>query len=380
MTVFVVRLSSGFDEAGILALAMSISNFVFPIAEYRLRTLQVTDIRGVMTSRHYLGLRVVTSLTALIIGSVYSLVTTSLAAASVIVVYLVSQIVATYLEGFHATEQVAKRMDYIGISYILQGAGGLAAFLVGFVLFDTLFAAVVLYTIANIFVALVYDVPRAKRFGSIRPMLRGTKPALTLLRLLPLATVNTALSVVTLVPRQYLSAQLGQEALGIYASVAAPAVIIQACAGYLYTPLLGHLVETFMTDRRRALWLLGKIALLFAGLGIVAATVFWIAGDFLLSALFGADILSHTDLIQPVVLFSLITAFVWFFNDLLLGLRDYLGCLCGGLIAVGTTLVITPSVTEHYGLNGPSAAGVIASVVTLAVMTGFLARHFNSYK
>lgn len=377
MTVLVVRLSTGFDEAGVLALAMSISNFVFPIAEYRLRTVQVTDVRGEATSREYLGLRILTSLAAVIIGIVYSLATTSVSSASIIIMYVVSQVLVTYLEGFHATEQVAKRMDYIGISYILQGAGGLIAFVVGYILLANLRGAVLLFAVANIIVAIAYDIPRAKRFGSIRPTIRWTKAGLTLLKLLPLATVNTALSVVTLVPRQYLSAHFGEDALGIYASVAAPAVIIQACAGYIYTPLLGHFVETFMTNRGRALRMFGQVALLFVALGLLAAAGFWIAGDWLLSMLFGADILPHTDLIQPVLLFSLITAFVWFVNDLLLGLRDYLGCLLGGLVAVAATLVITPAVTDHFGLNGPSIVGIVASVVTLAVMGVFLARHFG---
>ena len=46
ITIAVVRLSHGFDAAGALSLAMSISNLVAPFADFRLRTVQVTDVRG----------------------------------------------------------------------------------------------------------------------------------------------------------------------------------------------------------------------------------------------------------------------------------------------------------------------------------------------
>jgi len=68
ITIAAVRLSSGFDTAGVLALAMSISNLFVPIAEYRLRTVQVTDVRGEHTARQYLGMRVLSSAAAVVAG------------------------------------------------------------------------------------------------------------------------------------------------------------------------------------------------------------------------------------------------------------------------------------------------------------------------
>ena len=50
-SVLVVRLATGFDAAGMLALAMAIANLVNPIADFRLRTVQVTDMTGERTSR-----------------------------------------------------------------------------------------------------------------------------------------------------------------------------------------------------------------------------------------------------------------------------------------------------------------------------------------
>ena len=377
ITIAAVRLSSGFDTAGVLALAMSISNLVVPIAEYRLRTVQVTDVRGEHTARQYLGMRVLSSAAAMIIGAVYTLVTSKLSLFLVITVYCASQVIATFLEGFPATEQRHMRMDYIGISYLLQGGGGLIAFIVGISLLDSLLAAVSLLTLITLVIAVAYDIPRARRFGSIRPVIDWRDAGLTFARLFPLAMVTAALSVVTLVPRQYLDTHLGSEALGIYASVAVPAVIIQASAAYIYTPILGRLIELLTTRKRKALTLLARILALFIGVGALAAIAFRIAGEWFLTLLFGVQIAPYTYLIQPALVLSLITAFVWFANDILLGLRDYLGCFLGGVVAAAVTVLITGPFTRIFGLNAPSAVGIAASASALVLMGWFFARDYS---
>ena len=377
MTIAAVRLSTGFDTAGILSLAMSISNLVFPIAEYRLRTVQVTDVRGEHTSQEYLGMRLIASAAALGAGAVYTIATTNAGAFLVIMTYTFSQLVVTYLEGFHATEQRRMRMDYIGISYLLQGIGGLVAFCLGIVLFNSLLAATLLLTAVNIGIGVFYDIPRARRFGPIRPEIRWRDATPTFIRLFPVAMVNTALSVVTLVPRQHLSDVMGADALGIYASVAVPAVIIQATATYLYTPVLGRLIELMMTDKPRAAALLARICMFFIAVGAASCLAFWVAGDWLLGLVFGSDILPYAYLVQPALLLSLITAFVWFTNDILLGLRDYVGCLLGGVAAAGITVAITSPLTRQFDLNAPTVVGIIASVIALLVMGLFFVRDYR---
>ena len=181
----------------------------------------------------------------------------------------------------------------------------------------------------------------------------------------------------TLVPRQYLDSHLGSEALGIYASVAVPAVIIQASAAYIYTPILGRLIELLTTRKRKALTLLARILALFIGVGALAAISFRIAGEWFLTLLFGAQIAPYTYLIQPALVLSLITAFVWFANDILLGLRDYLGCFLGGVVAAAVTVLITGPFTRIFGLNAPSAVGIAASASALVLMGWFFARDYS---
>ena len=96
-SVLVVRLAAGFDAAGMLALAMAIANLVNPIADFRLRTVQVTDVTGERSSREYVGLRSVLSVVAFAVGVVYSLATTSYDVLPVISLYLVYSLATNFI-------------------------------------------------------------------------------------------------------------------------------------------------------------------------------------------------------------------------------------------------------------------------------------------
>ena len=66
LTVLVVRLSDGLEYAGNLALAMSIANIFVPFAQYRMRTIQVSDVSHSFSAGDYLGFRFLTVIAALI--------------------------------------------------------------------------------------------------------------------------------------------------------------------------------------------------------------------------------------------------------------------------------------------------------------------------
>ena len=87
-TILVVRLSSGYDAAGALSLAMAISNVFAPIAWFSIRSYQVTDVQNKTTSREYVAFRLVTIVLAFCITLVYTLCTTELNVIPVVLVYL----------------------------------------------------------------------------------------------------------------------------------------------------------------------------------------------------------------------------------------------------------------------------------------------------
>lgn len=377
VTIAVVRLSSGFDANGALTLASTVSSLAMPFAEFRLRTLHVTDVDDERSSREYIGLRVVTSFIAFLLGVVYSLLTNSVSSLPVVTLYLVYSIFTSFIEGFHAIDQRHRRMDYIGVSYILQGVSTLAVFCLGLWLTNSLEVAVGLMALAVLAVGLLYDIPRTRRFEVLRPEIVWPVVTRTLISLLPLVLAQVASSAVLAIPRQELARSMGDEALGIYASIAAPVVVVQMGAAYVYGPLMGEFAESFQRDKRAGLRLLGKTVLAVLALSTVLSVALLFLGKPILWLMFGERVLPYISLLQPTIVCTVITAFAWFFNDLLLALRDFKAAFIGNVAAVLVTLVSSSWMVHTFEMNGVSWAGVAAYSAAVLVMGAFFLRDYR---
>lgn len=367
ITIAVVRLSSGFDAAGALALSMSIANLINPFADFRLRTLQVTDVREERTSGEYIGLRLFTSVLAFSIGLVYSFITTSSQSLLVVALYLVYSLITNFIEVFHAIDQRHMRMDYSGQSYILQGLSNLLAFSAILWWTNSLIWAVIGLGVTTTAVLLLFDIPRTSRLERLSMSISAPAIA-SLTKLLPLVFAQVAASAVLTIPKQYLEAQLGSEALGIYSSVASPALIVQMGATYVYSPLMGEFAEKLAHDKRSALVLLRRTVLAILGVTAAASLLLVIIGRPLLVFLFGTGISEHVGLMQPALLCTAITAFAWFMNDLLLAARDFGASFLGNIVASIVTFLGSQSFITRFGMNGVSWIGVLAYSTSVALL------------
>ena len=69
MTILVARLL-GFNQAGIFALSMSLSNIFFCIAVYGMRSYQASDVSDKYSDRVYILSRIITCIIALLICAI----------------------------------------------------------------------------------------------------------------------------------------------------------------------------------------------------------------------------------------------------------------------------------------------------------------------
>jgi len=370
ITIIVVRLSTGYDAAGVLALAMSVNNLVAPFADFRLRTVHVTDVRGEHSASEYMGMRLLCTALCFVVGSIYAVITCALDAFPSIALYLLASLAANIIEGLHAVDQRHNRMDYIGISYIMQGISNLLLFSVVFGVTGSLELSLLSMFIATSLILLLFDIPHAGRLEIVRPALKLHDAIATLVGLSPLVMAQVLSSGVLTIPRQYLSSSMGAAALGIYASVASPAAVVQMGASYIYSPLLGSFAKDFRDDLSAAFRLLAKTSAAVAAVGAGCALLLLLLGDWVLALFFGSDIVQYSYLLQPAVLCTLITAYTWFMNDLLLTLRDYRACFTGSAVSIVATLICFKFMVDTFGMNGVSWTGVFSyalSVVTLFI-------------
>lgn len=378
ITILVVRLSDGYEAAGALSLAMSVYNIFAPLALYRMYTYQVSDVKRENTAGEYFSLRILTSLVALACCIAYAAATCSPQSLAAIFLYALFKIAALLIDVLHGVDQINKRMDYIGKSLILQGAFSLAAFCIVFPLTKSLEWSLAGMAVSTVIVGIFYDYPRSRHFERIRIGISRKKALHLLVYCFPIVIAAVACGAAPSIPRQVLAFMNGESMLGVYASVAAPVAIIQMGASYLYNPLLSIIAEHFAkNEKRELLALIGKVSLGIAAIGVVCAIGFEIFGAWLLELIFGPTIVPYTYLLLPIIASTIISAFVWFLNDLLVALRCFKGSFVGNIVAAAIAVPASYFFVAAWDMNGVSFTSIVAYTAGAAIMILFVVRLFK---
>ena len=374
-TIVVVRLSGGFTDAGILALVMSVYNIFQPFAVYRMYTYQVSDIKRENSTGEYLAFRCLTCFFAFSACFVYAAATCSFEAFVAVVLYCIYKAISLLIEVLHGHEQLESRMDYMGKSMALQGILSLVAFSGVLLLQGGIHLAIASMIATNLVVAIAYDLPRYFSFEKIHFGISAEKVKHLLRYCLPIVISSVAFSAAMSIPRQYLSVVWGDDFLGIYASVAAPAVIVQMGATYIYNPLLSVFAEYYRQNTiKQFAGLFFKTIVGIVMLALFSTVVLWLVFPWLFGLVFGEEILSYGYLLVPVMGVTALTAFVWFMSDLLVAIRAFRGSFVGNLATFVVALPATYLCVNAWDMNGVSFAGIFSCLAGAIVMGVFVVK------
>lgn len=375
VTIVVVRLSSGYDDAGLLSLAMSVVGIFGTFANYKMGTYQISDIRRENTLGEYMGFRCLMLCLAFAACMVYAWFTCAAYALVTVALFYAFKGVGLVIDVLHGVDQINRRMDYIGKSFILQGVSTLAAFIAAYAATQNLNLSIAAMLVAVLLVLVLFDVPRCQRFELVRIELTTQKALFFLKTSLPAVVASVAASAIFTIPKQYLALVSGDAALGIYASVAAPALVVQMGAQYLYGPLLDIFPRLFFDgDRKGFLALALKTAVGIVVVAAVCAALLLLVGEWVLTLLFGQSIAPYVYLLQPVILATAATAFLWFFGDLLITLRHFWANFAGNVVAFVAVIPLTFACVNVWDMNGVSFAGTGACCLGVLVLLACLVR------
>ena len=355
-TVMVVRLSSSYGNSGLYAFAMATGIIFASIALYKVRTFQVSDISNQFSNSSYIAFRLITILIGWIVCAVYIPIGTNrqMSLITVSFLYLVFKTDESFSDVLYGIYQKNGRMDYIGISQFIRGFLSLCTFSAGLALTDSLSTAIVSMTVSCMLVTIVYDLPHARRFGSIKPIFDNSA-LLSLAKICFFAMLASLLanSIVSSV-RQYFGIVNGSEALGHYASVATPAVLIQVAATYLYSPLIGKLAADLKKDRvlflKSFIKTMGMLILVM-GICVLALSL---VGSKLLIIAFGDSIQPYTYLFPYVLIATAAVGLLLYCNDVLIIQRRMKQTLiCNGVAFTCAIVSAIPliAISDMNGIN-----------------------------
>lgn len=234
LTLLVVRFSNGFNNAGYLTLAISVTNIFYNLACFNVRPFLVSDIKREYEIEDYVTFRLVTCIIATILCFLYILFFNYTVDQLIcIMLFMIYKIGEAIVDLFHAFEQRKSRMDIGGISLFCRGIISLTSFFVALKLGCSINIAIVFMIIFTYIFIFFYDYRKVKIFEDIKIHFNKKKIYKLFISFFPLAIGSFLGTTSTSLPRQYLETILGTESLGIYGTVATPAVIVQVASSLL---------------------------------------------------------------------------------------------------------------------------------------------------
>ena len=121
VTVLVTVLG-GFEDAGVLSVAMSVSATVQTLAMFGIRSYQVSDLKNKYTDTCYVGFRTLTCALAMIVCVIFSLVSGYLGGQLLaICLFMLFRLAESYADVLHGIAQKNGRLDIAGKSFTVKG-------------------------------------------------------------------------------------------------------------------------------------------------------------------------------------------------------------------------------------------------------------------
>ena len=370
INVLVVRLGS-YADGGMLTLSISVTNVFFVVATFSLRVYQASDVTGRFSASRYLSTRVMTSLLGLGLCVLFALANVQYDAPQkwCIVLYMLFKLTEAWVDALAAEQQKAMRMDYILVSFLLRSITSLGSLVVAMRLWHSLPLALLLAAVTTLPVVLLYDMPIVRRMTGFRLRLRPEE-CLPLLRAAWPMMLNAAMmTLLVSLPRYVLEFNFGQEVMGIYGAVATPAVIVQAGCSFVYSPLVAPLSRCWSQGRRGEFRrMTAKALALVLALFLLVMAGAAALGQWGLQLIFGQSILPYAWLLLPVLLTSLCSALMYFFEVPLTIMGRLKTMTCVHLAAAALSLLLSLTLIPRLGMNGVNWTIILTAGLDAAAM------------
>ncbi len=315
LSVVIVRIS-GYEVAGIFGLATTITASPAILALFNVRNYQVSDLDGQYETRTYISSRHFTNALAYVVClGIIAVRGCSWDVVAVICVFMLYKLAEGTADVYYGVEQRWGRLDYAGISLSLRGFLTIIPFVIAQYLWNNLLLSLCLITLGSYAVVLIYDRGKVKKLVAIHQQaeavasqgLRDIKNLL--ITCIPLAFVAFLNNLAFNFPKMSLEKYHGAEAMGYFASITSPALVVQLAANTIFAPLVTPLTDAFLRHDPKAFRDKIKLfAILMIGMSVVVLLGAALLGNWVLRLIFGAEIEAYTYLFVPSIAVTLCLA------------------------------------------------------------------------
>lgn len=372
MLVVLAKLSNP-ETVGKYALALSIAAPVMMLANLDLRAVQATDTREDYPFTAYLGLRLITTTSALtVIGFILLMTDHDRETVLVIVFVGLAKAAEALSDAYYGMMQQHEQMNFIARSMLIRGGVSLAAMAIAIAVTGSIVAgsaALFACWVANL---ILFDVRHGRnylRLISVPSFSWRLDPAMLVSLCwlaFPLGIVQLLISLNTNVPRYFINANMGDRELGIYAAIGYLISGVSTGVVAICNASSPRLARQFQENDFAAFrTLLLKLILLFAGIGAVGAIGALLIGRYALALIYTPDYAGSVDVLVLLSIGFGIMAVVSTLGFGLTAARSFRSQVPLVLIALITTAVLSAVLIPRFGLVGAAVSTVIASTLWL---------------
>lgn len=367
ISIVLVRVG-GFEDAGYFSLAMTYGNVFCVLANYGLRSFQVSDIKNEFKDSTYIISRVLTiAISAILcLGFTSLFMGYSLNLNLLILCYIFYKLSESYADVITGIWQKAGNMLFIGISYTLKGISSLCSFLVAYHFTKNLLLSTFLMAVTHFVVLTTFDFSVTKKYTNhFKSYHCFDKNELT--ALLKLGFITMAFNVFSVlfssIPRLIVEKKLSAEMLGIFSSLYNPTVIISTFAIGILLPVVPKMAIHYQQGNKKAL---KKVVFLCDGIivffGILGAGVTYLIGKPVFAFIFGNEILEYFDLFYVFIAISILVSTTNCYSSLLIATRKLKPLLLFAAFSCIMVFVLSLYFIPKYSIRGGAytSLGVIA--------------------
>ena len=370
ISVLLVRMS-GYEDAGVFSLAMTVSNMFTFFANYGLRNYQVADVRGIYSQEQYLLTRFVTSAAALVFCVGYLMLLTEYSAAEQMAVlcYLLYSLCNIISDILFGTLQLKGRLEINGYSNMIRGAVCFAAFVACYAVCHQIVLSLLLMVLCDVLWSAVYD---WRLFLQVEKIRRPGKEDLVRCGQLLLGCFTLMISsllpvITTALPRLSIKAVAGTEQLGYFSTIFTPTVLMTTLVPSIIIAMVPKMAKAWNEGRRgEYLKFSGQNYLISVAFVIMAEVAALLVGRPVMRLVFGAGILEYYSLLYWAILATGLNLMVSCGNSALISIHSNTEVAVAAAVALGFTAAFSGPMVRAFGITG--AAYVLAAAYLLQAL------------
>ncbi|MGH8000074.1 MAG: lipopolysaccharide biosynthesis protein [Brasilonema sp.] len=392
MLVVIAKLGSP-EIVGQFTLGLAVTAPVLMLTNLQLRDVQVTDVKHQYLFGDYLGLRIVSTVLALLMIVVIILTAGYRWQTSLIILLVgLAKGFESISDVFYGLLQKHERMDRVAMSMMIKGPLsllllGISVYISGSVVWGVLGLAVAWalvlfgYDIRSGAIMLKHsqETPHSEEPGmqNMTDVLQPRWEFKTLTKLiwlaLPLGIVMMLISLNTNIPRYFIEQHLGDRELGIFAAIAYLMVagnMVVTALGRSATPRLAKYYAAGNGVAFRTLLL--KLVGIAAVLGGTVVLVAFVAGERILTILYQPEYAQHKDLFVWLMVAAAINYISSFLGDGMSAARYFRIQIPLFVLVTSTLAIACLWLLPIYGLRGAAIALIVAAIVQAAMSVGVI--------